>query len=148
MVAERPFRKTKVPVGESKHDVEELLRKHGADQIYTGSDRGTGVGFVGFTLQARMFRIKLGRRPGTKVAPEQQEREQWRAILLVVKAKLEIVARGDRSAEQEFLADLVLPNNTTAGEAMAPMLEEAYATGVMPNMFEAMSGGPRQLGSG
>jgi hypothetical protein len=140
--------RTQVPVGQSKHEVESLLRKHGGDQIYTGSDHSTGVGFVGFTLQGRMFRVKIRRREGSRVDPEQLEREQWRALVLVVKGQLELIASGDFTAEQVFMSFLVLPNNATAGEALAPVLEEAYRTGAMPNIFEAMSGGPKQLGAG
>ena len=35
-------------------------------------------------------------------------------------------------AETEFLANIVLPDNTTAGEWMLPQIEHAYRTGKMP----------------
>lgn len=51
---------------------------------------------------------------------EQGVRERWRLVVLAVKTKLEIVALGARTIEQEFLDGLVLPNgNTVAAELAA-----------------------------
>jgi hypothetical protein len=63
---------------------------------------------------------------------EQVEREHWRALLLLVKAKLEFVAGGLSTVEREFLAHVVLPNGSTVGDEIAPRLEQAYATGSVP----------------
>ena len=55
-----------------------------------------------------------------------------RALLLVIKAKLEAVTAGISTIETEFLANIVLPDNTTAGEWMLPQIDRAYCTGEMP----------------
>ncbi len=68
---------------------------------------------------------------------EQIEREQWRALLLLVKAKLEFVAGGLSTAEREFLAHVVLPNGSTVGDELAPHLAEAYASGTVPLLLPA-----------
>jgi hypothetical protein len=60
----------------------------------------------------------------------QAVRERWRGLLLMVKAKLQIVAMGISSFEREFLADLVLPNGHTAHDTIGPymrkLIEEGY----------------------
>ncbi len=61
-------------------------------------------------------------------AYDQACRQQWQALLLVVKAKLEAVAAGISTLEAEFLANIVLPDNNTAGEWMIPQIEQAYRT--------------------
>ena len=65
-------------------------------------------------------------------AYEQACRQKWRALLLVIKAKLEAVESGISTVEAEFLANIVLPDNTTAGDWMIPQIDEAYRTGEMP----------------
>lgn len=65
-------------------------------------------------------------------ALEAAQRQRWRALALCIKAKLEAVASGIASFEEEFLANIVLPNGETVGSLMAPQIESAYANGNMP----------------
>lgn len=60
---------------------------------------------------------------------EQDVRARWRALALVVKAKLEAVASGIVSFEDEWLAYTVLPDGRTVAEHAQPMIADAYATG-------------------
>ena len=64
-------------------------------------------------------------------------RQRWRALLLVVKAKLEAVDVGITSFDEEFLAFTVLPDGSTAGDWMLPQIESAYDVGEMPKMLPA-----------
>ena len=74
-------------------------------------------------------------------------RQRWRALLLVIKAKLEAVTAGISTIETEFLANIVLPDNTTAGEWMIPQIDQAYRTGQMPPMLPAAGNSdPRSSG--
>lgn len=66
---------------------------------------------------------------------EQATRERWRAVLLLVKAKLEIVALGLSSVEKEFLADLVLSDGRRVHDALKAPIESMYATGKMPPLL-------------
>jgi hypothetical protein len=66
---------------------------------------------------------------------DQVARSRWRALLLITKAKLELVELGMSSVEREFLADVVLPNGQLVGEAMRVALEEAYSSGSMPPLL-------------
>ena len=55
----------------------------------------------------------------------------------MIKAKLEAVTAGISTVEAEFLANVVLPDNRTAGEWMLPQIDRAYRTGEMPPMLPA-----------
>jgi len=66
---------------------------------------------------------------------EQREREAWRRILLITKAKLEVVADAESTIEREFLADIMLPDGTTVHEALAPKLAQSYTDGSMPPLL-------------
>lgn len=90
-------------------------------------------GWSGWTRQRREAWVK------DKAA--QRERESWRRLLLLVKAKLEIVAEGASSFEREFLCDILLPDGQTVHEALAPQLVAAYETGDMPPLLPPAGGG-------
>ena len=80
-------------------------------------------------------------------AHDQACRQRWRALLLVIKAKLEAVTAGISTIEAEFLANIVLPDNSSAGEWMLPQIDRAYRTGAMPPMLPAAgSSDPRSAG--
>jgi hypothetical protein len=147
---------TDVPVERSKAELDKLLEKHGADQRVFGANDRDGIALVGFTLQGRQIRINVpipklddipeprsGNKGRSKAemrlkALEQKKRERWRALLLVVKAKLEYIAMGVTTPEREFLADIALPNGTTVGDLLAGKdgeLKEIYSSGEMPSNF-------------
>ena len=63
---------------------------------------------------------------------EQAQRQRWRALLLVIKAKLEAIEAGIATFEDEFLAYTMLPSGETVGEWVSPQLDKVYEKGVMP----------------
>ena len=70
-----------------------------------------------------------------EAAWEQACRSRWRALLLIIKAKLEAVEAGITTLETEFLANIVLSNGVTVGQLMTPQIEEHYQTGKMPALL-------------
>ena len=66
---------------------------------------------------------------------EQACRSRWRALYLIIKAKLEAIEAGISTVEREFFYDVVLPDGRTAGEFLAPQIEAAYETGEMPPLL-------------
>jgi hypothetical protein len=68
-------------------------------------------------------------------------RQRWRALALVIKAKLEAVEAGITIFEEEFLAHIVLPDGRTAGEYMVPQIEESYRTKQMPPLLPMLESG-------
>jgi hypothetical protein len=141
---------TDVPVSRSKSHLEDLLAKYGADQFLSGWAPGFAV--IGFRLQARQYRIKLPLPDKPKPDAwdvtrktreyEQTERSRWRALVLVLKAKLVAVDSGISTIEREFLSDAVLPDGVVIWEWLHPQLKEAYASGRMPTLLPGLSSVP------
>lgn len=151
---------TQVSAEKSRAEIEATLGRYGATSFAYGWS-GAKV-MVGFAMNDRQIRFNLElpdrndkrftHTParGTKRHPsdaekawEQATRQKWRALALVIKAKLEAVESGITDFEDEFLAHTVLPDGSTAGDWMRPQIDEAYRTGTMPEMLPALGpGGP------
>lgn len=65
----------------------------------------------------------------------------WRRLVLVVKAKLDLVADGGSTIEREFLADILLPDGRTVHQALGPQLADSYSNGHMPPLLGPALGG-------
>jgi hypothetical protein len=146
---------TSVSVEKSKAEIETLLTRYGASHFMSGwSPTGSVIAFevaarrVRFSLplpqkDAARFTHRLhssGRtisRAQTEAFKlwEQECRSRWRALALVIKAKLEAVESGISSFESEFLAHVMLPNGDTVGEWAAPQLARAYQSSEMPPLM-------------
>jgi hypothetical protein len=72
---------------------------------------------------------------------EQATRQRWRALALVIKAKLEAVDAGITTVEDEFLAHTLLPSGQTVGEWAKPEVDRVYLEGGMPRAL--MLTGPK-----
>ena len=136
---------TKVPVTRSRAEIEKLLVRYGATQFLSGWDATTAQHVIGFSVdtpegvrQVRL-RIPIPDRDDfrTDGGHEQEIRRVWRAMVLVVKAKLEAVASGISTLEREFMADIVLPDGSVLGDWAAPQLASAYDSGKMPKLLPA-----------
>jgi hypothetical protein len=120
--------KTKVPVSQSKSDIEKLVNKYSAPARadFGIIQRGGAVQIV-FVLMERhiMFRMMLPDDP-------QQERSMWRALLLTIKGKLESSERGIETFEEAFLANIVMPDGRTVADTVKPAIESSYAGNDVP----------------
>lgn len=134
---------TKVPVSQSRAEIERLLARHRCAQYGTMVDHELQIARVQFRAYDRIVRFELalptqaGPRPHHQAKREQEERRVWRALLLVIRAKLEAVENAIASFEEEFLAHIVMPNDQTVGAAIAPLIAEAYKRGQMPRALLA-----------
>lgn len=63
---------------------------------------------------------------------EQACRERWRALILVLKAKLELIEIGASTVDREFLYDLMLPNGRTVGDELAGQLDGMQQVPLLP----------------
>ena len=125
---------TTIPVSKSRIEIEELIRKYGAGQFVSGYSGNRAV--IGFTLNGRQIKFVLEIPEGrTDRQTQQFERQRWRALLLVIKAKLEAVESGISSFDEEFMSNIVLSNGITAGDYWIPQIEKTYRTGQMPPML-------------
>lgn len=71
----------------------------------------------------------------TRQAWEAEVRRLWRCLLIAIKAKLEVVESGMAIFEEEFLANIVLPDNRTAAEHVVPAIARAYASGEVAGLL-------------
>jgi hypothetical protein len=125
---------TKVTPERSRAEIEATLKRYGADQFMTGWSGDDAV--IGFRIKGMYIRLSL-RAPkssyGTSETKRRQAiRQRWRALLLVIKAKLEAVESGISTVEEEFLSHILIGDGQTFGEWARPQLEETYRTGLMP----------------
>jgi hypothetical protein len=130
---------TSVSVGKTKAELEALLSAHKAEGFAYASQENRAC--IAFQLRAKQVKIILplptsadpdirrtpvgrARTPAQiKQQLEQETRRRWRALLLVVKAKLEAVQTGISTFEHEFLAYIVVPGGGTVGDTVIPQLE-------------------------
>jgi len=63
------------------------------------------------------------------------ERQLWRALSLVIKAKMEACESNITDFEREFLAHIVMPDGKTVGEHVIPVMEQAYLSGHTPQLL-------------
>lgn len=70
---------------------------------------------------------------------EAAERQRWRALILLTKAKLEAIELGLSTVGREFLADLMLPGWVTVHEEIATKILAVYETGNLPPLLGAGS---------
>lgn len=141
---------TTVSQERSRSEIETTLKRYGATSFAYASEEDRAM--IGFRIQGRMvkFIISMPDRKdrafthhsrGMRTADaaykawEQAGRQRWRALALVIKAKLEAVSAGITTVEDEFLAHTVLPNGSTVGQWAKPQLAIAYENGAMPTSF-------------
>lgn len=130
---------TEVPVERSKAQIQAMLRQRGASQYVEGWDALTGDR-IQFRLQEVTIRFTLphpereaflhdgnGRERRPDVVDKflaQANRQRWRALYLVIRAKLEAVDAGIAVYEEEFMAFVVTASGKTVGEIVLPRLPE------------------------
>lgn len=143
---------TDVPSDRSRREIERTVTRYGATSFAYGWEGNQAA--IGFTLNNRQIRLmlplpdpasaELSRTPTGKARTataahnqfEQAVKQRWRALTLVVKAKLEAVEAGIVTFEQEFAMHVVLPDGRTVAQHVSPAIEQAYATGQVPRMLQ------------
>lgn len=135
---------TSVAVERSISEIVTLVKRAGASQIGQMDDDAFYA--IQFTLGDRMIRFRLPW-PALDTVPthngrnqaltrqqrqdrlEQVKRSKARALLLVIKAKLESVESGIETLEQAFLANVVLHGGQTVYDRIAEPIALEYQTG-------------------
>lgn len=128
---------TNVSVDASRAELEKLLERHGATHF--GVYREPEATKVIFCVQGRFVRqtvtVPVTTRKAPIANPDKEFRRRWRALLLITRAKLEMVAAGDSTIEREFLADTILADGATVYERAEAQIAENYLTGVAPRLL-------------
>ena len=153
---------TSVSLERSKVEIERTLIRYGATKFFSSWQDDPPMAIIGFGLDDRMVRIVMpipardaveftltetgrDRKPEAAYkAWEQSQRQRWRALHLIITAKLEAVDCGISSIEREFLADIVMHDGTTIGEWAGPQISAMYDAGKMPPLLMAPKKGKRR----
>lgn len=149
---------TEVSSDISRREIERTLARYGAGSFAYGWNAGHAM--VGFEMHQRQLRFVLplpdrksrefthtparGTRRSASAAEaayEQAVKQKWRALALVIKAKLEAVESGIVDFDSEFLAHIVLPGGQTVGEQIVPQMDDALETGRPPELLAIGRGG-------
>jgi len=152
-------RGTVVAPEKSRADIERAIRSIGATSFVQGYDADRAA--IEFAAKGRRLRFAIKmidrNRPPHEITHDKhgrlrsrsqvdalidaEERRLWRALLLVIKAKIESVESGIETFDQAFLANIIVPGPdgvTTVGEYVSPALASAYERGArMPPLLGA-----------
>jgi hypothetical protein len=144
---------TVVPAEKSQAELERTLARYGASAFLRGWSEDRSVAQVMFEVRGRRVRFTIvipdrsdkrftHDRTGHVKSPaamraayEAEIRRLWRALLLVIKAKLEAAESGIISFEEEFLPHIVLADGRTVAETLGPDIEQLYVTGQVPALL-------------
>lgn len=142
---------TQVTRSASLAEIEHTLDRYGAKAFMYGSTDSEAVIMfdcrnlrIKFRLALpavesfRMSRHKPPRRrtdEETRRFRDEEVRRRWRALLLVIKAKLESVETGIESFEEAFSSQILLPSGQTVGQWLGPQLAESASAGKMPPLL-------------
>lgn len=121
--------RTKVDVEQSIAEIRATVARYDGAQFVYGLGEDQAV--VAFSMEGRQVRFYVS----MKDRPEQERRQAMRALLLVIKAKLEAVASGVMQFEDEFLANIVLPDGRLVGQEVRKQIAHAYETREMPMLL-------------
>lgn len=140
---------TDVSIDRSRAEIERTLKRFGATGFMYGWNEGAHV--LGFQHAGRQIKyiLPMPERSEFRLTPtgikrsesslanayDQAIRERWRALALLVKAKVAGVEAGISSFEEEFLSQTVVPGGATVGQWLIPQLEEAYEQKRVPPLL-------------
>lgn len=146
---------TTVSAQKSRAEIEATLRRYGATSFaYAEEGHRAAVMFTAHDRRVRFIlslpslatdevqftptRLKRSPQQAQRVL-EQLTRQRWRALVLAIKAKLEVVESGIETFDEAFAVHMVLPDNTTVGEWLVPQIDEAYRTREMPALLPGLN---------
>lgn len=135
---------TSVSSEKSKAEIERMLTRYGATSFASGWQNDQAV--IQFHMSERRIKFvlplpsraskefthsKRGARREEEAYKlwEKATRQRWRALALVVKAKLEAVETQITDFESEFLAHIVLADGKTVAEHAIPAIAHSYKSG-------------------
>jgi hypothetical protein len=137
---------TTVSVSRSQSEIQEVLEKYGAERFGIMNEKNSG--FVMFQYNNMKIQItvnypskddfkhtdqgRLRVASAVKTQYEQARKQRWRAMLLAITAKLELIEIGSSTIEQEFMAFVKMPDGISFGDKAIPLLQEMTKTGKVP----------------
>lgn len=127
MSAYRYAARTTVDPVQSRIELERILERVGADSVATMRDSTAAA--VAFRLDGRNYVLRVPYPEQGARNRDQQIRSKWRALVLLLKAKLVAIEAGVTTPETEFLAHAMLPTGATLIEHLRDNPEQLTTTG-------------------
>jgi hypothetical protein len=143
---------TSVSSDKSQQEIQRTLRRYGADEFAYGWTNSAAM--VGFVMNGRQIKFLLpmpdpkakqfthtptrGTLRSEAQAFEEYDkavRQRWRALNLVIKAKLEAVESGITTFDEEFLAHIVMPDGQTVAAHVLPNVQRGLAANTTPRLL-------------
>jgi hypothetical protein len=125
---------TKVPVDQSRAEVEKFLTKRGAVRIFFMTEPDEFV--LGFVYENLLIRFNVPiPADGRADTMGKVRRERMRALLISIKARFAAIDSGISSFEREFMPNVVTPGGQTVAEWLQPQLRVSMERGEMPKML-------------
>lgn len=148
---------TEVAPEQSRAEIERILERYGADSFGYFWDKPSNQVVIVFRMQERHVRFRIPmpdpNDPSFQITPakkaqrspesqrkvyEQAVRQRWRALKLVIQARLESIDAGIDTFESAFLSQIMLPDGRTYGEYAVPQVREVYRTAQMPALLPGL----------
>jgi hypothetical protein len=146
MSVKRYARDTTVGVDRSIAEIDRIVSRYGCGGFQYGREEDLGLEGVMFRRGNVTIKLAIpmpdkgqfrstpaGRRrrsdADVEKAWEQARRQSWRALALVIKAKLEAVEAGITTFEKEFLPDMLLPSGNTVAAELASDVQQMIHSG-------------------
>lgn len=148
---------TSVSSAGSRLEIETTLQRFGATSFAYMAQPSKAM--IGFELNGKRYKFELPlpnrndtrftRTPGrgyvrsekdASIAYEQEIKELWRALALMIKAILAAGEAGIISMEDALIPYLILPSGETASEWLRPQVDQVYLTGRMPQFLLETTG--------
>jgi hypothetical protein len=141
---------TEIAIEKSMSEIVAMIRRAGAERIAQVEE--PGIIAIRFFLRDRMLQFRVGlpvwtempewngrrerlEQPKRTSMAAQRGKQRARALMLVIKAKLESVESGVETFEEAFLPNIVMPDGKTVGEHTLPTITQAYADGRQPTLM-------------
>lgn len=117
---------TRVPVSQSRAEIERILERFGASHfLYSAQAGKVTIAFRSHDRNVR-FDLPLPTQARSQEALDRATREKWRALVLAIKAKLSSVESQIETFEEAFYAHVVMGDGQTIYEATRERLAAIY----------------------
>jgi len=130
--------RTRVPALQTRTEVETMLRKRGASGVLLGTTSDQAMVMFEMCGWRVKFLLPLPTvtRSQSQSKVDAETRRRWRALLLVIKAKLEAVSSNIVAFEREFLPFIVTnAGGQTVADQLLPTLGSIVTSGELPRLL-------------
>lgn len=131
--------RTTVSPSKTQGDIQKVLKRYEVDGTIMGHLDNRA--YVEFAIKKRKRTVRIfitlpvQSDFNTERQLEQAERQSWRALYLVVKAKLESVDSEIETFDEAFMPHIVMANGHTVGQEILPVFQKTIEAGEMPKLL-------------